>query len=1223
MKTNYFIKKPKRYLIAFLILFCGLFANIAMAQDTFTWNGSTSNDWATAANWTKTGSAGTDTFPGQTNGRLLDLVVISNGGTPIVAANVNPYGMSKLTISNATGTVAGSTLTINSGATLTVNSTTTTPVTLSGGNIVNNGTFSVTSTATGASTGITYATPTQVPGSATEFGYSGNGAININISASTTAASSAVAVTSLNALTTYKFLFNGATAISLSSSTTVTSFAIRTAGGAAASPLIIGGTGFQIGSSGAPINGGLFSLGAQSTTTINAGTTLTLYSASTNPSRQISSFSSSSVATTFTNKGTINILGASTTSGMFFSTGATANTVVFTINNQGTLNINLNCSALATAPLSTGNGGGKATGINSGVFLNNTGAITLKNSAATTGTGSAIYVAFAGEAPPVNITNDGTINFEGSANNSGSKTIITNNGIINSNNDFISFSTITNSVTGTFNFVRTAATGTNKQVSFTVASTALAFPSATYTDGNGNTHVVVPQKFSFALPNPLITNVLYGASIPVTGTLTKVTGTGDASIAYSSYSTSLANSAFTSTITNSGTINTDTASNLSAISGVTTTSTSIIAPGGSTGKGIVDFYKTGSVVVLGKLTVQVAGNSTAGVDYDQIINTFVDGGFDVTAATLDITGISGTASPVNILLANGAGTITGPFASVIGLTTGWSVDYSTAGKVQLVYATPTLNTPLWNGGTSIVWTDTTNWTPNVVPDQNSDVTIGNGTFQPTISTNVNINSLTIASGATLSVTVNNLTVAGAIANSGTMTLTNNANLIQGGTTNSNTGNITVNRNSNALSRLDYTIWSSPVAGQDLLLFSPETSVSPSRFYSYNETSNLYNAISTPSGTPFSTAAGYLIRMPNTAVTAPSTQTFVGVFTGVPNNGDITKAVTYQDATHGYNMVGNPYPSTIDAQAFITANTTKIESTLYFWRKTNGATGSAYATYSPLGSTTSTPTSALPNGTIQVGQGFFVKAKSGATAVSFTNAMRVANNQNQIFRTKQVASPDRVWLNLTNTTGAFSQALVGYTAGATTGVDAYDAKYINDSPIALTSNINNEEYTIQGRPTFDPADVVALNFKTDAAGDYSIALDHFDGVFATGQDVYLVDSKTGTETNLKATTYTFTAASGTDNARFALKYQKTLKVDAPAIGENTVRVYKNNGTLYVNSESVAISNIKVFDIQGRLIAEQKNVKTTTAVFNNLKAIHQVLIVKIAGVDNSVVTKKVAN
>ena len=527
----------------------------------------------------------------------------------------------------------------------------------------------------------------------------------------------------------------------------------------------------------------------------------------------------------------------------------------------------------------------------------------------------------------------------------------------------------------------------------------------------------------------------------------------------------------------------------------------------------------------------------------------------------------------------------------------------------------------WTGVTSTDWSVATNWYSGIVPNLNSAVTIAAATNQPVIATNANANSLTIASGATLSVTANNLTVTGSIANSGTMTLNSNANLIQGGTTNTNTGNITVNRNSNLLSRLDYTLWSSPVAGQNLSAFSPLTDVN--RFYNYDETTNLYSTITDPSVVSFAAAAGYLVRMPNNAVVAPATQNFAGVFTGLPNNGTITKAITYNgSAVFGYNMIGNPYPSTIDAQAFITANTANIESSLYFWRKVNAATGSAYAVYTPMGATTASASSAIPNGIIQVGQGFFVQAKSNAN-VTFTNAMRIADNQNQIFRTQQLVQQDRLWLNLTNTSGVFSQTLLGYTSDATVGVDTFDGKYINDSKIALTSNINGLEYTIQGRPAFNLTDVVSLNFKTDVAGTYTIALDHFDGLFAAGQDVYLVDSKTGTVTNLKVSAYTFTALTGIDNTRFNLKYQRSLSVNANELNSDKVSIYKDNGTLYVNSESVAISNIKVYDIQGRLIFELHDVKANTAAINNLKANKQVLVLKITGVDNSVVTKKVVN
>ncbi|MEY3450556.1 MAG: hypothetical protein RL711_381 [Bacteroidota bacterium] len=404
-------------------------------------------------------------------------------------------------------------------------------------------------------------------------------------------------------------------------------------------------------------------------------------------------------------------------------------------------------------------------------------------------------------------------------------------------------------------------------------------------------------------------------------------------------------------------------------------------------------------------------------------------------------------------------------------------------------------------------------------------------------------------------------------------------------------------------------------------FSPLTLAN--RFYNYNTRTNLFNVVANPSTTPFSKGAGYLIRMPDTAVSSPSTEIFTGIFTGVPNNGDIQVNLNYVDATHGYNMVGNPYPSTINAEKFLTANASNIESTLYFWRKKNGASGSAYATYTLGGATTSTPTIAAPNGTIQIGQGFFVQAKSAVTIpIFFNNAMRVTNNTNQFFRTK-TSENNRFWLNLTNTSGFFSQMLVGYRTNASTGVDdGIDGKYINDSPIALTSNINNEEYTIQFRALpFDSSDVVPLNFKTDLDGEYNIGIDHVDGIFAGNQDIILVDNATQVQTDLKANSYTFTAKAGIDNKRFSLKYQKTLMVDANEFNENCVTVYKNKGTLFVNSTSIAINNIKVYNLEGKLITEQKNVNTNTSVIKDLKATHQVLIVKIVGENSNCVTKKV--
>ena len=540
-----------------------------------------------------------------------------------------------------------------------------------------------------------------------------------------------------------------------------------------------------------------------------------------------------------------------------------------------------------------------------------------------------------------------------------------------------------------------------------------------------------------------------------------------------------------------------------------------------------------------------------------------------------------------------------------------------------------------NAPTSTTWT--TAWSYGA-PTASLDAVIA-GAYSE--AANITAKTLTVNNSAVATIpSGNNVTVTGAVTVTApaTLTFSNNANLIQdpATTTNSNVGVITLNRNSSPLLRLDYTLWSSPVAGQNLAAFSPLTSLAPSRFYTFDTTFNTggvngaYTVITDPTIATFSAGAGYLIRMPNTADAGTPTA-YAGQFTGKPNNGDVPVSLIDGAATGlRFNLVGNPYPSTLKMQNFVFDNTANIENTLWFWRKTNGA-GTAYCTWQAGALVTDPGTFVTngntqtvdPQGIIQTAQGFFVEAKSGATSLTFKNSQRVANTVGQFFKTKQIAASSKIWLNATNVAGDFSQMAVTYFDGATVGLDAFDGKYINDSPFALTSNINNGEYTIQGRPAFNVADVVALNFKTELAGDYTIAIDHSEGVFASGQDIYLVDSKTGTETNLKISSYNFTAAAGVDNTRFSLKYQKTLKVDDAIFNENSVTVFAKNGSLYVNSGEMAIDAIQVYDVQGRLIAERKNVKATTATLENLKANNQVLLVKVSGENNQVVTKKVMN
>ena len=487
--------------------------------------------------------------------------------------------------------------------------------------------------------------------------------------------------------------------------------------------------------------------------------------------------------------------------------------------------------------------------------------------------------------------------------------------------------------------------------------------------------------------------------------------------------------------------------------------------------------------------------------------------------------------------------------------------------------------------------------------------------------------LTVNATKSLTVTGGTMTIQNEVVNNGTMVIENNANLIQVNNV-VNTGAITVKRNSNPLKRLDYTLWASPVARQNLAAFSPLTSQSPNRFYTYDTANNQFSNSFDPTATNFIPGRGYLIRMPNDA-DATNASAFAGQFTGVPTNGDVY--YTLSTSGNKFNLVGNPYPSPISISnllAFNTAISNVIDATFYLWRKTNGVAtvnSSAYCVYNVSSSTyTANGVGASSfDGIIQPGQGFFVKAWNGGSLV-FKNSFRVANTNNtsgQFFKPKQASSVDKIWLNATNAAGDFSQMAVTYSDGATAGVDSYDSESINDSDYALTSSIKGGDFTIQGRPTFDASDVVSLNFKSPVAGQYTIAIDHGTGVFAAGQSVVLADAITGTETDLTTSAYTFNAPAGAANGRFSLKYQKAGI--NPSELNTTLTVYQNKGIVYVNAGNIAIGNIKVYDIQGKLVHELKNVNSTLASIENLKATNQVLVVKITLQDNQVITKKIVN
>jgi hypothetical protein len=259
--------------------------------------------------------------------------------------------------------------------------------------------------------------------------------------------------------------------------------------------------------------------------------------------------------------------------------------------------------------------------------------------------------------------------------------------------------------------------------------------------------------------------------------------------------------------------------------------------------------------------------------------------------------------------------------------------------------------------------------------------------------------------------------------------------------------------------------------------------------------------------------------------------------------------------------------------------------------------------------------------------------SNANVKSFQSG-RIAF-ENSSISNSSVNEKNRVWLNLSNSDGAFKQSLIGYVTGATNGWDKlYDSVTIDSNPYVDFYSIDGgKNLTIQGRGLpFVTTDEVPLGYKTNIAGVFEISIDHVDGLFV-GQDVFLKDLNTGVIHNLKNGAYSFTTLQGRFNNRFSLFYvdntttasttpgeSKITAVEAPALNvvtidgslysgkEKAVFAFVNNSQITINSEEESINQIFIYSIGQKQLFEQKNINTNEYVIPNLGVANQVVIIK---------------
>ncbi len=175
---------------------------------------------------------------------------------------------------------------------------------------------------------------------------------------------------------------------------------------------------------------------------------------------------------------------------------------------------------------------------------------------------------------------------------------------------------------------------------------------------------------------------------------------------------------------------------------------------------------------------------------------------------------------------------------------------------------------------------------------------------------------------------------------GTFTLENNANLIQTkdimAVDNINSGNIRMERNVDNLETSDYVYWSSPVfpfnvnalPGNNAFMWNVNQS---------NPSNGTVGNWASASGEVMDFGKGYIKRVPS-AVSSLTT-----ALTGVPRNGrfstpiELTSGGSQPSTEKDWNLIGNPYPSSINAEKFLIENADsnlRIQGAVYLWTHAN-------------------------------------------------------------------------------------------------------------------------------------------------------------------------------------------------------------------------------------------------------------------------------------------------
>jgi hypothetical protein len=513
-------------------------------------------------------------------------------------------------------------------------------------------------------------------------------------------------------------------------------------------------------------------------------------------------------------------------------------------------------------------------------------------------------------------------------------------------------------------------------------------------------------------------------------------------------------------------------------------------------------------------------------------------------------------------------------------TSTWDINSGTNGGYPFLQSGAPASVITWDGSVNTEWENASNWTPETIPTADYDVVIANVANDPVVNLSpaspAVCNKLTINSGAVLTIAAGKaLTVNGTLINNA-----GNSGLLIGN------GSSLIESTAGVASTVTSTFtgpkWhfiSSPVAGAMSDLYSGKY------LQTLEEGTQTYSDI-IATDVPLTTAQGFAVWSPLAG--------FSVSYTGNLNTGNksfSTTAGSYAAPEGGFNLVGNPYPCSLD---WLLCGKTNLNNAIYIekagqWASfVGGAGNNGGSKY------------------IAPGQGFLVQA-TATGSLSMTNAAK-AHNATTFFKDQPVIT-DLIRLQLSGN-GYNDESVLRFTPEATDAFDGeYDALkfYAEDPQIPQVYSVGGTQLSINSLPE---TSMVPVGVKIGTTGSYTIAATEINDM----PYVSLEDTKTGIFTELAKSSYTFNFTSGEDEMRFKLHFS-ALSVDDEK--EQQASIYSYRKTAYINLNTLKQADIYIYNAAGQLIYTRESA-------NGLLSINMetggVYIVKVIS-NNDIQTKKI--